>query len=121
MSHSDTIKELPADAVLLASTDDVKNAAYRIEGEQTYAIQFHPEVYHTTQGKLILENFLVHIAGIEQSWTPDAFVETTVAELKKKIGTDKVILGLSGGVDSTVAGVLLHKAIGKEFALHIRE
>lgn len=112
MSHSDTIKELPENAVVLASTGDVKNAAYRIDGEQTYAIQFHPEVYHTTQGKLILENFLVHIAGVEQSWTPDAFVDTTVAELKKTVGEDKVILGLSGGVDSTVAAVLLHKAIG---------
>ncbi len=112
MSHSDTIKELPKNAVVLASTGDVKNAAYRIDGEQTYAIQFHPEVYHTTQGKLILENFLVHIAGIEQSWTPDAFVDTTVAGLKKTVGNDKVILGLSGGVDSTVAAVLLHKAIG---------
>ncbi len=113
MSHSDTIQELPTNSIILASTGDVKNAAYRIEGEDTYAIQFHPEVYHTTQGKLILENFLVHIAGIKQSWTPDAFVDTTVAELKAKIGNDKVILGLSGGVDSTVAAVLLHKAIGK--------
>ena len=113
MSHSDTIKELPNNAVLIASTQDVKNAAYRIEGEQTYAIQFHPEVYHTTQGKQLLENFLVHISGIKQSWTPDAFVDTTVAELKEAIGNDKVILGLSGGVDSTVAAVLLHKAIGK--------
>ena len=113
MSHSDTIQELPTNAIILASTGDVKNAAYRIEGEDTFAIQFHPEVYHTTQGKLILENFLVHIAGVKQSWTPDAFVDTTVAELKAKIGNDKVILGLSGGVDSTVAAVLLHKAIGK--------
>ena len=113
MSHSDTIQKLPEGAVIMASTGDVENAAYRIEGEDTYAIQFHPEVYHTTQGKLILENFLVHIAGLKQSWTPDAFVETTVAALKEKIGDDKVILGLSGGVDSTVAAVLLHKAIGK--------
>ncbi len=113
MSHSDTIQKLPTNAIILASTGDVKNAAYRFEGEDTYAIQFHPEVYHTTQGKLILENFLVHIAGVKQSWTPDAFVDTTVAELKAKIGNDKVILGLSGGVDSTVAAVLLHMAIGK--------
>ncbi|NAS12014.1 glutamine-hydrolyzing GMP synthase [Poritiphilus flavus] len=112
MSHSDTIKELPEGAVLMASTEDVTNAAFRIEGEQTFGIQFHPEVYHTSQGKQILENFLVHISGLQQTWTPDAFVETTVSELKEKIGDDKVILGLSGGVDSTVAAVLLHKAIG---------
>jgi len=113
MSHSDTIKELPQNATRLASTSDVKNAAYKIEGETTYAIQFHPEVYHTSQGKQLLENFLVHIAGLKQTWTPDAFVDTTVADLKKKLGNDKVILGLSGGVDSTVAGVLLNKAIGE--------
>ena len=90
-----------------------KTAAYRIQGEDTYAIQFHPEVYHTTCGKNILENFLVKIAKIEQTWTPAAFVDTTVASLKEKLGNDKVILGLSGGVDSTVAAVLLHKAIGE--------
>ena len=93
-----TIKELPENGVRLASTNDVLNAAYKIEGELTYGIQFHPEVYHTKQGKLLLENFLVHIAGLQQTWTPDAFVETTVAELKKKIGSEKVILGLSGGI-----------------------
>ena len=113
MSHSDTIKDLPTNATLLASTNDVKNAAYKLEGEDTYAIQFHPEVYHSTDGKKLLENFLVHIAGVAQTWTPDSFVETTVAQLKEKIGTDKVILGLSGGVDSSVAAMLLHKAIGK--------
>ncbi|MBC8768776.1 glutamine-hydrolyzing GMP synthase [Arenibacter sp. BSSL-BM3] len=113
MSHSDTIKDLPAGAIKLASTHDVENAAYKLKDEETYAIQFHPEVYHTTDGKKLLENFLVHIAGVAQTWTPDSFVETTVAELKAKIGDEKVILGLSGGVDSTVAAVLLHKAIGK--------
>ncbi|MBQ0116536.1 MAG: glutamine-hydrolyzing GMP synthase [Flavobacterium sp.] len=112
MSHSDTIKELPTAGVRLASTKDVANAAYRIEGETTYAIQFHPEVYHSTDGKLMLENFLVHIAKVEQTFTPNAFVEDTIADLKQKLNNDKVILGLSGGVDSTVAAVLLHKAIG---------
>ncbi|MFL1896088.1 glutamine-hydrolyzing GMP synthase [Aquimarina sp. 2-A2] len=112
MSHSDTIKDLPENGVRLASTTDVANAAYKIEGEQTYAIQFHPEVYHSTDGKQFLDNFLIKIAGVTPDWTPDAFVETTVAELKEKIGNEKVVLGLSGGVDSTVAAILLHKAIG---------
>jgi len=113
MSHSDTIKTLPNNGVLLASTHDVENAAYKIEGESTYAIQFHPEVYHSTDGKQILENFLVSIAGLKQDWTPDSFVEETVANLKSQLTNDKVVLGLSGGVDSTVAAILLNKAIGK--------
>ncbi|MBT8238181.1 MAG: glutamine-hydrolyzing GMP synthase [Croceitalea sp.] len=113
MSHSDTIKQLPTKGVLLASTHDVVNAAFRIEGEQSYGIQFHPEVYHTKDGTQLLHNFLVDIAGLKQDWTPDAFVDTTVTELKTKIGDDKVILGLSGGVDSSVAAMLLHRAIGK--------
>ncbi|GGZ90624.1 glutamine-hydrolyzing GMP synthase [Algibacter mikhailovii] len=113
MSHSDTIKKLPEHGVLIASTHDVENAAYRINGEETYAIQFHPEVYHSTDGKQLLENFLVSIAGIHQDWTPDSFVEETVEAIKEKVGTDKVVLGLSGGVDSTVAAVLLNKAIGR--------
>lgn len=113
MSHSDTIKKLPANAKLLASTHDVENAAYKIEGETTYAIQFHPEVYHSTDGKQLLENFLVHIANVNPDWTPNAFVEETVADLKAQLGNDKVVLGLSGGVDSSVAAMLLHKAIGE--------
>ena len=113
MSHSDTIKSLPVNGVKLASTKDVENAAYRIEGEDTYAIQFHPEVYHSTDGAQLLKNFLVHIAHVNQDFTPNAFVEETVADLKDKLKNDKVVLGLSGGVDSTVAAVLLHKAIGQ--------
>ena len=112
MSHSDTIDQLPDRGILLASTEDVKNAAYCIEGETTFGIQFHPEVYHTTDGKKLLENFLIKIAGVQQDWTPDSFVEMTVKEIRETVGDQKVILGLSGGVDSTVAGVLLHKAIG---------
>ena len=114
MSHSDTIKALPTAGVRLASTPDVENAAYRIEGEETYAIQFHPEVYHSTDGKQLLANFLFKIAKLTPSWTPDNFIETTVAALKAQVGKEKVVLGLSGGVDSTVAAVLLNKAIGSQ-------
>ena len=113
MSHSDTIKSLPTNGVLLASTHDVKNAAYKINGEQTFAIQFHPEVYHTSDGKQLLENFLVNIAKVTPDWTPNAFVEETIEALKAKLGNDKVVLGLSGGVDSSVSAILLHKAIGE--------
>ena len=113
MSHSDTIKTLPSNGVKLASTHDVDNAAYRIEGETTYAIQYHPEVFHSTDGKQMLENFLVKIAEVPQNFTPNAFVSEMVAELKEKVQNDKVVLGLSGGVDSTVAAVLLHQAIGE--------
>ena len=112
MSHSDTIDQLPDRGILLASTEDVKNAAYCIEGETTFGIQFHPEVYHTIDGKILLENFLIKIAKVQQDWTPDSFVEMTVKEIRETVGDQKVILGLSGGVDSTVAAVLLHKAIG---------
>jgi len=111
MSHSDTIEKLPTNGVRLASTKDVENIAYRIEGETTYALQFHPEVYHTQDGKKILENFLVKIAKVPQIWTSDFLVENIISELKEKIQNDKVVLGLSGGVDSTVTAVLLHKAI----------
>jgi GMP synthase (glutamine-hydrolysing) len=114
MSHSDTIDELPDGGKLLASTDDVKNAAYCIEGETTFGIQFHPEVYHTPDGKKLLENFLIKIARIRQNWTPESFVEMTVKDIANTVGNEKVILGLSGGVDSTVAAVLLQKAIGKQ-------
>jgi GMP synthase (glutamine-hydrolysing) len=114
MSHSDTIKQLPAEAEVLASTEDVEFAAYRFNNQKTYGIQFHPEVYHTEAGKLIIKNFLVDIVGMKQDWTPDAFVDSTVAHLKEKLGSDKVVLGLSGGVDSSVAAFLLHKAIGSQ-------
>jgi len=113
MSHSDTIEKLPTNGVCLASTKDVENVAYRIEGETTYALQFHPEVYHSQDGKKILENFLVKIAEIPQRWTSDFFIEDIIEQLKYKIKDDKVVLGLSGGVDSTVTAVLLHKAIGE--------
>jgi len=113
MSHGDTIATIPNNYKVIASTNDVKVAAYNIEGEQTYALQFHPEVYHSKDGATILQNFLVDICGFKQDWTPVLFVEETVADLKQKIGNDKVVLGLSGGVDSTVAGVLLNKAIGE--------
>ena len=112
MSHSDTIKKLPEDAIQLASTSDVANAAYVMDNDMTYGIQFHPEVYHSVDGKQLLQNFLVDIAGITPDWTSDAFVETTVATLIEQLGEDKVILGLSGGVDSSVAAILLHRAIG---------
>ena len=111
MSHSDTIEHLPSNSKCIASTQDVKNAAYSIEEEELYAIQFHPEVYHSKDGKKILENFLIKIANVNPDWTPDVFSEKTIQEIKDTVGQDKVILGLSGGVDSTVAAVLIHRAI----------
>ncbi len=113
MSHGDTITRIPEGYESIASTDDVELAAYRIAGEPTWAIQFHPEVYHSTDGTQLLKNFVTGICGCAQSWTSESFVESTVAELKAKLGDDKVVLGLSGGVDSSVAAVLLHKAIGR--------
>ncbi|MDA0882926.1 MAG: glutamine-hydrolyzing GMP synthase [Bacteroidetes bacterium] len=113
MSHGDTIKKVPSNFKTICSTGDVTYAGYAIEGETTFGIQFHPEVYHSTDGATLLKNFVVNIAGCKQDWTPMSFVEETVADLKAKLGNDKVILGLSGGVDSSVAAMLLHQAIGK--------
>ncbi len=112
MSHGDTIQDIPSNFKIIASTESVKCAAFKIEGEDTYGIQFHPEVTHSTDGKTILHNFISKIAGLSQNWNPAHFIETTTHELQQKIGDDKVILGLSGGVDSSVAAVLLKNAIG---------
>lgn len=113
MSHGDTITSVPDTYRVIASTEDVRYAAFRIEGERSWGIQFHPEVYHSTDGIMLLRNFVVGICGCKQNWTPESFVETTVRELREKLGDDRVVLGLSGGVDSSVAAVLLHRAIGK--------
>ncbi len=113
MSHADTITKIPDNFEIISSTKDVEFAGYQVKNELTYGIQFHPEVYHSSEGSLLLKNFLVSICKCSQNWTPDSFVETTINDLKQKIGNDKVVLGLSGGVDSSVAAVLLHKAIGK--------
>ena len=112
MSHGDTITVLPDNFKVIASTDDVRAAAYHVEGEQTWGVQFHPEVFHSTDGTKLLDNFL-NICGCAKDWTPASFIESTVAELKEQLGDDKVILALSGGVDSSVTAVLLNKAIGK--------
>lgn len=113
MSHGDTIVDLPSGFTRIASTEDVQYAAFKIDGEDTYGIQFHPEVTHSEEGKTLLRNFVVHICNCSQDWTPDIFVETTVTQLKNTLGDDKVVLGLSGGVDSSVAAMLIHQAIGK--------
>ena len=112
MSHGDTILQLPADFRIVASTADVPVAAYRIEGEPTWAVQFHPEVYHSEDGSAILRNFVHGICGCSADWTPASFIDSTIAELQHQLGTDQVVLGLSGGVDSTVAAMLLNRAIG---------
>jgi len=113
MSHGDTILQIPQSFNIIASTQDVKAGGYQIEGEETWGIQFHPEVYHSTEGMELLKNFVVDICKCNQSWTPDSFVDATIKDLRTQLGDDKVVLGLSGGVDSSVAAVLLHKAIGK--------
>ncbi|MBC7861443.1 MAG: glutamine-hydrolyzing GMP synthase [Bacteroidia bacterium] len=113
MSHADTIVKIPDTYKIIASTADVKVAGFMVEGEKSWGIQFHPEVYHTTEGLELLRNFVHTICGCSGDFTPAHFIDTTVAELKAKIGNDKVVLGLSGGVDSSVAAVLLNKAIGK--------
>lgn len=113
MSHGDTISDLPESFGVIASTSSVHVAAYQVANENTYGIQFHPEVTHSEEGKVLIRNFVVNICGCSQNWTPDIFVESTVADLKAQLGSDKVVLGLSGGVDSSVAAVLIHKAIGE--------
>jgi len=113
MSHGDTILSVPENFLIITRTEDVPVAGFKIENEKTYGIQFHPEVYHTTEGEILLKNFVVGICGCHQSWTPESFVESAVNDLRKKIGEEKVVLGLSGGVDSSVTAMLLNKAIGK--------
>lgn len=112
MSHGDTITRLPENYRIIGSTENVRAAAYHIEGEQTWGIQFHPEVYHSTDGTQLLSNFVLGICGCDGSWSPASFIDSTVTELKEKLGDDRVILALSGGVDSSVAAMLLHRAAG---------
>lgn len=113
MSHGDTITAIPQDCHVIASTEDVKFAAYASSTHPLWAVQFHPEVFHTLQGKQLLKNFVVDICGSKQQWSAASFIDTTIKELKDEIGDDRVILGLSGGVDSSVCAVLLNKAIGR--------
>lgn len=113
MSHGDTITSIPSDFSVIASTEKVRVAAYRIGGESTWGVQFHPEVYHSLCGMQLLKNFVVGICGSRQDWSAESFIESTVRQLRKQLGDDKVVLGLSGGVDSSVAAVLLNRAIGR--------
>ncbi len=113
MSHGDTILRIPGNYRIITSTYDVEVAGYEIDGEPSFGIQFHPEVYHSTEGMKLLKNFIVDICHCSRSWTPVSFIESTVHELKEMLGDDNVVLGLSGGVDSSVAGVLLDRAIGE--------
>jgi len=113
MSHGDTIAKLPDNYERIAATEDVKYGAFKIRNEETYGIQFHPEVYHTTEGLNLLKNYVVDICGCKQNWTPASFIESKIQELQSLLGNDKVVLGLSGGVDSSVTAILLNKAIGK--------
>jgi GMP synthase (glutamine-hydrolysing) len=112
MSHGDTIINLPENYRIIAGTRDISIGAFSVLEELIFGLQFHPEVYHTTEGKQILENFVVDICNCSRLWTPDSFIDSTITELRQKIGGDRVVLGLSGGVDSSVAAMLLHRAIG---------
>ena len=112
MSHADTITKLPPKSKKIGSTEDVENACFEFDDQLTYGIQFHPEVYHSSDGKTLLKNFIIDISKVNPNWTPLSFVEKTVLDIKSKIKNDRVILGLSGGVDSSVAAVLLNKSIG---------
>ena len=113
MSHGDTIAEVPDQFEVIASTPTVAVAAFKMKNQETYGIQFHPEVTHSLEGKTVLRNFVVHICQCSQDWTPDIFAETTITELREALGNDQVVMGLSGGVDSSVAAMLIHHAIGK--------
>jgi GMP synthase (glutamine-hydrolysing) len=114
MSHADTITRLPDGYKLIARTNEIGVAAFRAPHQAVFGLQFHPEVYHTKQGSALLKNFVVDICACAQDWTPESFIQSTITELRQKLGSDKVVLGLSGGVDSSVAAVLLHRAIGKQ-------
>lgn len=113
MSHGDTITALPDDFKIIASTPEVACAAYHVEGEETWGVQFHPEVFHSTCGTRLLENFVAGVCGSKRDWSAESFIDSTVKALREQLGDDKVVLGLSGGVDSSVAAVLLNRAIGK--------